>query len=148
VLAYSRLADQNTACFTFGCPRVGASALCEKVATSPGNGHFRFVNEEDTVSHVPPESALYHHSPASCNRFRADGALELGALPGDIGALEALARFPGVVQTMRNLGAALQVPAANGGETALRAFLSQHAAGGVVDHSPARYCMRLRDLIM
>jgi hypothetical protein len=133
LLAYSRLADRKVSAYTFGCPRTGNTAFRDRIAASPGLGHFRFVNYNDLVTHVPLESALYRHAPQGCYRFDQSGRLDTesdGTFEGDLAV---------VWQTMAGLPADFRTNAAN---------LDQlPAPPGLVDHSAARYSMRLWDCV-
>jgi hypothetical protein len=125
-LAFSRFADSNLSLFTIGCPRVGNEAFCDRVS-DPQRVIFRCVNFNDAVTHIPTESMLYRHGPQECHRFDQNGnlAIEDGDdnVNVDIAALEAIFR---------------------GLPPDLRTGLDQIAAPpSVVDHSPARYCIRL-----
>lgn len=132
LLAYSRFADPNISAYTFGCPRVGSTAFARRVGRNAGMGHYRVVNFNDAVTHIPLDSALYRHAPDRCYRF--DEACQLdcendGALVCDLSALrtilEGLPRdFQGNMQ-----------------------LFDRPAPPSVVDHSPARYCMRLWDCV-
>ena len=133
LLTYSRLSDRNVAAYTFGCPRVGNTAFRARVAANTGKGHFRFVNFNDLVTHVPLESALYLHAPQGCYRFDNTGRLDCendGALAADVADLrQTIAGLPADLRgNLQNLD---QLP----------------APPGAVDHSPARYCMRLWDCV-
>lgn len=46
----------------FGCPRIGNAALAQFLAPRV-DSLYRVVHHKDIVPHLPPESALYHHSP-------------------------------------------------------------------------------------
>ena len=132
LLTYSRFADANMSAYTFGCPRVGDHTFRKRVAAHPGLGHHRFVNFNDLVTHVPLESALYLHAPGNC--FRIDdtgccGAQDNDILTADLDVLAAM--LMGLPADFRTN---LEV-------------LEQPAPPGVVDHSPARYCMRLWDCV-
>jgi hypothetical protein len=133
LLAYSRLADHNVSAYTFGCPRTGNTAFRDRIAASHGLGHFRFVNYNDLVTHVPLESALYRHAPQVCYRFNEAGRLNTendGTFEGDLAVLG---------QTMAGLPNDFRTNAAS---------LDQLSAPpGLVDHSPARYSMRLWDCV-
>jgi hypothetical protein len=129
LLTYSRLSDPNVAAYTFGCPRVGDVAFRDRVMTSRGKGHFRCVNGNDLVAHVPLESALYVHAPERCYRFDDAGHLDgenEGALAADL----------------KVMGHAIHGLAADLGGN-LRNLDKLPAPPGAVDHSPARYCIRL-----
>jgi Lipase (class 3) len=133
LLTYSRLSDPNISVYTFGCPRVGNEAFGQRVASNPGKGHFRFVNFDDVVTHVPLHIPGYAHAPQSCYRFDENGRLHTehdGALTADLGIVgRAIAGLPAFFRG--DLTKLDQIPAPPGG----------------VDHSPARYCMRLRDCL-
>lgn len=133
LLTYARFADRNMSAYTIGCPRVGDAAFAGRVAANPGKGHFRFVNCDDLVTHVPLESALYRHAPQICYRFDDTGRLDSandGALTGDVAVLgETIAGLPADFRT--NVAELDQLS----------------APPGVVDHSAARYCMRLWDCV-
>jgi hypothetical protein len=124
-LAFSRFADASISLFTFGCPRVGDQAFAKRVMATQAKGAFRFANLNDPVAHIPLESCLYRHAPQECYRFDQDGNLgtDDGKFKGDVDALRvAVAGLPGdFCSGLANI----QAPA------------------GVVDHSPARYCIRL-----
>ena len=129
VLASSRFADGNISLYTYGAPRVGDQRFCDRVLANPRKKTFRFVNLNDSVAHVPPESALYRHTPQNCFRFDENGNLEEdeGSFRGDIEALATVfTRFS--VDLSLDLA---KIP----------------APPGLVDHSPARYCIRLRNCL-
>ncbi|HEY3739853.1 MAG TPA: lipase family protein [Bryobacteraceae bacterium] len=130
VLAYSRIGDQNSSLYTFGCPRVGDQAFRDRVLANPGKGIYRVVNFNDAVTHIPLANLLYEQTPTQSYRFDDKGNLNAGddTFLGDVGALET---------------AVTQLPA-----NVLTLDLSKIAAPlSVVDHSPARYCMRLWDCV-
>jgi len=132
LLTYSRFRYPNVSAYTFGCPRVGNAAFGARVA-SGGKGHFRCVNFNDLVTHIPLVNDLYLHAPETCYRFDEAGWLELehdGTLGGDLDVVE------------RVIGG---LPADVMGDWAKLDALP--APPGLVDHSPARYCMRLWDCV-
>lgn len=130
VLAFSRFRDQDISLYTFGCPRVGNQAFRDRVLSNYGRGIFRFVNYNDAVAHVPLESLLYTHVPARCHRFANDGSLDLddGSFKGDVESLRAAVFSLRISPDYSNLHD-IEAPAS------------------VVDHSPARYCIRLWNLL-
>ena len=132
LLTYSRFQFPNVSAYTFGCPRVGNSAFGARVA-SGGKAHFRCVNFNDLVTHIPLVSHLYLHAPESCYRFDEAGWLEPehdSSLGGDLDVVE---------RTIRGLPAdLLRDP---------NKLDALPAPPGLVDHSPARYCMRLWDCV-
>jgi hypothetical protein len=124
-LAFSRFTDGNISLYTYGCPRVGDQPFCDRVLADPRRKTIRFVNVNDSVAHVPPESALYRHAPPNCVRIDENGNLteDGGSFRGDLAALATVfTRFS--VDLSLDLS---KIP----------------AAPGLVDHSPARYCIRL-----
>ena len=54
-----RIADMNSACYTFGSPRVGCS-LFAQLFNERINNSFRYVNDNDPVPCVP-SSLTYEH---------------------------------------------------------------------------------------
>ena len=129
LLTYSRLADPNVAAYTFGCPRVGNVVFRNRVTANPGKGHFRCVNFDDLVAHVPLESAMFVHAPQTCHRFHDGGHLDCeneGTISDD---------FKVIMHAIHGLPADLHFH---------HEELEQlPAPPGSVDHSPARYCIRL-----
>lgn len=125
VLAFSRFADPSMSLFTFGCPRVGNSVFRKRVLENAAERVHRYINLNDPVAHVPLETALYCHSPQDCLRFDETGNLSCddGSFKGDVGALRV--SIGGVPRDFRDCLHDAAAPA------------------GVVDHSPARYCIRL-----
>lgn len=47
--------------YTFGCPRVGNKDFEQKLEADSGSTIFRFVNNNDVVTRVPPRSLGYSH---------------------------------------------------------------------------------------
>lgn len=132
LLTYSRFRDDHVSAYTFGCPRVGNTAFRERVSAA-GQGHYRCVNFNDLVTHIPLESALYLHVPQNCYRFDEAGWLDEehgGTLGADLAVLE---------RVVGGLPADFMKDPEKLDELA--------APPGLVDHSPARYCMRLWDCV-
>ena len=48
--------------YTFGQPRVGDEIFASECARRMGGQHFRFVNNNDTVTRVPPRTFAYAHT--------------------------------------------------------------------------------------
>ena len=130
VLAFGRFADLDISLYTFGCPRVGDGAFRDRIASNPGRGIYRYVNENDAVAHVPTDSLLYRQTPAGCYRFSQEGNLDVddGCFHGDVESLRAA--ITGLPVSL-NFGDLDQIP----------------APPSLVDHSPARYCFRLWDCV-
>lgn len=130
LLAYSRFADPNISLYTFGCPRIGNAAFRDRVLSNTSKGVYRYVNYNDAVAHVPTESLFYRQTPEKCFRFDDDGNLDTddSTFKGDVASLEA---------------AILGLPASiKAGD-----LDNVQAPPSLVDHSPARYCFRLWDLV-
>jgi Lipase (class 3) len=101
VLAFSRFSDPDLSLYTFGCPRIGDSAFRDRVVSNNGRGIYRYVNYNDAVAHVPPESLFYRQTPEKCFRFDQDGNLDIGdsLFKGDVQALQtAIAGLPGSIR--------------------------------------------------
>jgi hypothetical protein len=124
-LAYSRFLDPLASLYTFGCPRVGDEAFCRRVLSRPGQPVYRFVNVNDAVAHVPLKSLLYRHGPEQSLRFDGEGNLK-----------DAQEEFLGDANALR--AAVEGLP-----PSLMDQSLNCPAPPSVVDHSPARYCMRL-----
>lgn len=122
-IAFSRFDDLKMLLYTFGSPRVGTQAFCDRVLTNHDRV-FRFVNLNDPVAHVPVEGG-YEHAPPECIRIDQDGNLvrDDGLFKGDVKALNVS------ITGLPKAGMIL--------------FPDRPAPEGVVDHSPARYCARL-----
>ena len=130
VLAYSRFGDPTISLYTFGCPRVGNAAFRDRVLSNTGRGIYRYVNYNDAVAHVPTESLFYRQTPEKCYRFDDDGNLDTedSTFKGDVQSLQA---------------AILGLPAS----IRARDLDNIPAPPSLVDHSPARYCLRLWDFV-
>ena len=123
-LAFSRLTDPNLSLITVGCPRVGNDAFRDRVLANANAARIqRIVNLNDPVAHIPLESKLYRHAPDQCLRFDGDGVLS-----------ECRSGYLG---DFRALGTTIW---------GLPEVFSGNAPDGLVDHSPARYCIRLWNL--
>ena len=48
--------------YTFGCPRVGDQTFADEMNRTLYRQHYRYVNNNDTVTRVPPRSFGYSHS--------------------------------------------------------------------------------------
>jgi hypothetical protein len=133
LLTYSRLSDPKVSAYTIGCPRVGDGVFGRRVSANPGKGHYRFVNGDDLVAHVPPESALYRHAPLECYRFDETGRLDTE------NEEELLADLVAVHGALRGLPADFRSHPEMLGQLP--------APPCLVDHSVARYCMRIADCV-
>ena len=133
MLTLSRSADPHVSLFTFGCPRVGNQAFCDR-SMQNRKSVFRYVNFNDAVTHVPPEGEFYRHAPVTFQHIDNDGDLSestdcsiAAAFKGDVIALETA--FQGVPSNPLSGLDKIDAPPA------------------LVDHSPARYCVRLWNLV-
>ena len=59
--------------YTYGCPRVGNGDFAQKLNQDSGNRIFRFVNNNDIVTRVPPRTLNYSHV-GKFLYFNADGS--------------------------------------------------------------------------
>lgn len=76
---------------------LGNQEFCNRVLADPRKTTFRFLNLNDSVAHVPPESAGYWHAPQNCFCFDENGNLSAddGSFRGEVAALAAVfTRFP------------------------------------------------------
>ena len=64
-----RISDPNSACYTFGSPRVGDRKLINKMNFTC----YRFRNNNDIVTRVPPEWIGYTHKSDELFYFDVDG---------------------------------------------------------------------------
>jgi hypothetical protein len=127
-LAFGRFADDATSLITFGCPRVGNNAFRQRLLSRQGKGICRFVNSNDTVPHVPLDSFFYCQTPADCLKFDEEGNL-----------YTANSTFAGDCDALR--------PAVESVAVDFSKLDSVEAPAGLVDHSPARYCIRLWNMV-
>ncbi len=77
--------DKFQACYTYGQPRVGHSGIANFIKTNYGGRYFRFVNDDDIVTRIPP---IYRHV-GDLIHFAADGSLLTSPPIGDDMAVEA-----------------------------------------------------------
>jgi len=61
-MAMARFRGGKAALHTFGSPRVGNKAFCEEVRKNADLGVFRFVNNRDLMTHVPPCEKSFEHT--------------------------------------------------------------------------------------
>jgi triacylglycerol lipase len=126
-LAISRFSGGSASLYTFGCPRVGNAVFCNRVHERAELGAFRFVNENDLVTHVPIEAPFYHHAPQLAYHIQPGGTM----VPFECGAMADLDDLNKVARGLRDHWRFLD--------------LNTEAPGPLVDHSPARYCMQIRN---
>jgi hypothetical protein len=128
-LAVSRFAGRNASLYTIGSPRVGNAAFCGRVHDRATLGAFRFVDNNDLVTHVPIQMPLYEHVENQCYRFDDHGRLT----PTNFGALSDFKDLADIIAELAERWKFQE--------------LNQPAPSRLVDHSPARYCIRLRNYL-
>lgn len=126
-LAISRFNGGSASLYTIGCPRVGNTVFCGRVRERADLGAFRFVNGDDLVTHVPIEAPFYHHVPQLAFHILPGGTM----VPFEYGGMADLDDLNKVARGLRDHWKFLE--------------LNAYAPGPLVDHSPARYCMQIRN---
>ncbi len=120
-LAIARFNSNNVALYTFGSPRTGNTVFCDQVKARADLGIFRFVDNQDVVTIIPPKDHLYDHTGGRMF-IDSKGNVQPGGGSDGPGDLHTLAEVLGVA-----IAAAIGV-----------------VGGGpppqLVDHSPSRYC--------
>jgi hypothetical protein len=128
-LAVSRFAGSHVSLYTFGSPRVGNEDFCRQLTAKADLGIYRFVNQDDIVTHVPPEDFGYRDPEPPM--FHIDGN----------GEIQRRARAP--MSDWRDLAEFLVAMKYTG--------MPLDPAGRVPDalleHSPVRYAMRIWDCV-
>ena len=81
-LAVERFRGGRAALYTFGSPRVGNREFCERVRERADLGVFRFVNNDDMMTTVPPREKLFTHT-CGLILIDADGNVAPGAQSED-----------------------------------------------------------------
>lgn len=61
--------------YTYGQPRIGSQEFCSACASGFGEFYFRYVNNRDIVTRVPPRVALYWHA-GKVRYIDQDGAIQ------------------------------------------------------------------------
>ncbi len=69
-----RIDDKNSVCYTFGSPRVGNKELIKNMNFTC----FRFRNNNDIVTRVPPEWLGFTHKSTELKYFNVDGIVRHG----------------------------------------------------------------------
>ncbi|MGC2110924.1 MAG: lipase family protein [Candidatus Korobacteraceae bacterium] len=120
-LAVARFNAGKLALITFGSPRAGNKAFCDKLEAAADLGIYRFVDNRDLVTTVPPKDLFYDHTSGLMHieqngDIKPDGVDESGEL--------------------RAIVKALSVAAA----AAIDYTSQEPPPGELVDHSPSRYC--------
>lgn len=131
-LAISRFTGGNASLYTFGSPRCGNAAFAAKVRDRAALGEYRFVDNCDLVTRVPPASFGFSHGIGSLYRLDQDGKLEDHT--GDPGVD---AGQPHEIATDLRVLTELRFPIG----------LDTVPPGDLYDHSPGRYCNRLWSLL-
>ena len=120
-LAFQQLRDEHSSLYTFGCPRAGDQEFCVDVsALAKTRGCFRFVDNQDVVTHVPTPSFLLPYAHPNCALLWIDPA---GAI------IENPAYPPGDCRDFTELGLDF-----------LRGEIVDPLPEPLADHSLVRYC--------
>jgi hypothetical protein len=123
-LAFMRFNDPASSLITFGCPRVGNPAYCDRIGVAARTrACYRVVDNLDIVTHVPPKLlGFYAHPPITIYWLDQDHALRMNPphLPLDS---DAIAQVPGGFLTTHWLEG-----------------LPNPLSRPLADHSPVRYC--------
>ena len=69
-----RICDPNSVCYTFGSPRVGTPRQTKKMSFTA----YRFRNNNDIVTKVPPEFLGFSHKSDKTTYFDIDGNVKEG----------------------------------------------------------------------
>ena len=128
-LAISRFRGEAASLYTIGSPRVGNDAFCRRVHERATLGVFRFVDNNDLVTHVPIQAPIYDHVEKQCYRFDDTGKLSVAQA--------------GTLSDVRDLAQVITELAERWHFQDLDAL----APSRLADHSPARYCMRIRNYL-
>jgi len=121
-LALLRFGDNNVALFTYGSPRTGNRAFCDQVRKQAGLGIYRFVDNQDLVTQVPPRDLFYDHT-VGMMHIDESGRIAPNGAPDQPGQLRAIAECLSVAAV------------------AAKDYTSQAPPPReLVDHSPSRYC--------
>jgi len=120
-IAVARCEHRNLALFTFGSPRAGNTAFCEKVREKADLGIYRFVDHQDLVTTVPPKDLFYSHT-SGMMHIASNGDISQDGDSEPPGELRAIAKcLSEAAVAAKNLSAGSPPPE-------------------LVDHSPSRYC--------
>ncbi len=123
-LAVARFNGGRAALYTFGSPRVGNRAFCDKVRQQAELGVFRFVNNGDLMTTVPPRERSYEHT-CGLMQIDAEGNVVAGCEVED-------EQSTGLSQVLHN--------AAN----LVRDYIhKQPPPPELMDHAQRRYCYYL-----
>ncbi len=121
-LAIARFNRGGVALYTFGSPRVGNKAFCDRVQNKADLGIYRFVDKKDFVTTVPPSDMFYSHT-SGLMHIDQDGKVGPdGTAPQDSGLI--------AIAEILSLAASAAVDYAG----------KQPPPPVLVDHSPSRYC--------
>jgi hypothetical protein len=121
-IAIARCEFRNLALFTFGSPRAGNKAFCEKVREQADGGIYRFVDNQDLVTTAPPQDLFYSHT-AGMMHIDGKGDISATAGPERPGELRAIAKCLSVAAI------------------AAKDYVKEASPPPeLVDHSPSRYC--------
>ncbi|MFT7617554.1 MAG: triacylglycerol lipase [Planctomycetota bacterium] len=118
---------QPSRIYTFGAPRIGDKALREGFPAFP---FYRFVNDHDVISQLPPPLG-YRHIGNLCH-LRRDGRMEDGTRSWDLLKDNLTDRLPGLIKQLRSKKGAWESLLGN---------------NSFSDHCPLSYAVRLWNFI-
>jgi hypothetical protein len=129
-LAVSRFSGGTASLYTIGSPRVGNRVFCDRVRQHATLGVHRFANGDDLVTHVPIQARFYSHIEALAHHIGPGDAItasQSGASADFAVLRELLKEFPKHCNLLN---------------------LADEPPAPLVDHSPARYCMQIRNWLL
>jgi hypothetical protein len=129
-LAVSRFSGGAASLYTIGSPRVGNGVFCERVHQHATLGVHRFVNGDDLVTHVPIQAPFYSHIEKLAHHIEPGGAVIAFSS-------SALADFADLGKLLKDVPKHWDF-----------LNLDDEPPAPLVDHSPARYSMQIRNHLL
>ena len=123
-MAMAQFRGGKAALYTFGSPRVGNKAFCEEVRKNADLGIFRFVNNRDLMTNVPPRERSFEHT-CGLMQIGTDGNVTACCEPVD-------SLSSGVEHVLRNAAAAFK-----------NYIEKLPPPSELMDHAQRRYCYYL-----
>jgi len=124
-LAFAYLNDPAASLYTFGCPRVGDQAFCDRITAAARTERcYRIVDNQDVVTHVPLDVAGFEYAHPGITVLWLDPAGNLVVDPPGL---------PGDWTDVAHMALGFM----NGH---LLEFLPKNLPRPLADHSPVRYC--------
>ena len=124
-MAIARFKGGRAALYTFGSPRVGNKAFCEEARKKADLGIYRFVNNCDVMTAVPPQEKCFEHT-CGLMQIHPDGNVEACCEPVEsrsLAGIEEVLRYAAVA--LKDYVEKLPPPEA------------------LMDHAQRRYCYYL-----